>query len=288
MQHNCKAHNILLPSVAAADPLGADAYPPRPAGAGDARNQAYVVRCESADGSMVTFADVCSPADVWGSSVGVSGMAAVSSSSVQVDSSGAPVCSCGQPCDLIVRSSHEQFGEPVWVCSKQNSAECVSGVSAGDSPLMTACVAKYAGALPASFRAADVPSCSATTTRSNQNKPAGCVPAASAAAAAPVQPAIKSVGARVSKGPVSFAPEVVADVPPVPDRVQQPSSGAAGLDSAPATGSPGWLLASLGDVSGLFNEPARRQFGIGSVSPSSANALATLLIASSAGQANAH
>jgi hypothetical protein len=59
MQHNCTVHNIVIPSVPPpAPPLGADAYPPRPAVAADARNHAYVAQCSSDDGSAITFADV--------------------------------------------------------------------------------------------------------------------------------------------------------------------------------------------------------------------------------------
>ena len=128
MQHNCTVHNIVIPSVPPPPPpLGADAYPPRPAAAADARNHVYVAQSSSDDGSAITFADVCQ-ADVVVPScgdIGVAGMATLSSSSVDVsDCNDAMVCSCGQPCDLIVSSSHESFGEPLWSCSKQKSAQC--------------------------------------------------------------------------------------------------------------------------------------------------------------------
>jgi hypothetical protein len=61
------------------------------------------------------------------------------------------------------------------------------------------------------------------------------------------------------------------------------SAGSAG---ATAKRSPGLLLASLDDVSGLFNEAALRQFGMGSHESSSAKALASLLSAFSSGQAS--
>jgi hypothetical protein len=70
-------------------------------------------------------------------------------------------------------------------------------------PLLTACVAKYAGALPAGFRAAE-PSCTATATRNQQSRLANASqPASTSANLSSKAPAVD-----VGKRPVSFAPDV--------------------------------------------------------------------------------
>ena len=122
-------------------------------------------------------------------------------------------------------------------------------------PLLTACVAKYAGALPAGFRGAE-PSCTATTTRNQQSRLANASqPASTSANLSSKAPAVD-----VGKRPVSFAPDVGGTNEPA--ATQLPPLSAVVGDESSAKGSPGWLVASLGDVSNLFTKDAKQQFGM--------------------------
>jgi len=110
------------------------------------------------------------------------------------------MCSLASLVICSISNSHEHRGEVLWSCPKQGSDECVLSVPAGNSPLVTACVAKNEW-VAASYRPSE-PACSATTTRGQR---AGSILLASSL---PNLHQIISRGsaAPMRKGPVSFSP----------------------------------------------------------------------------------
>jgi len=264
---NCRKRNIALPALPQAAG-GGDLYPPRPVADEQGRSAYCTIVGETASTFVETVScQAVEPAEP----AAATSMATVSEPEPPADAVSEPepladadccsamICPCGHPCDCVISSAHESIGQPVWVCPEQSSAACLLSVPAGDSALVQACVAQYAGSLPASFRKADVPVSVFETRAQKQGKarvpPGSSVPAAAQSPAqSNAQPAGSPSAGRVLKGPVSFA----ADAQPPPTPVV-PAAAAAAVAGSSAASPAGWCLFPVGDVSAFLSDFAKQQ-----------------------------
>jgi hypothetical protein len=124
------------------------------------------------------------------------------------------VCACGSTCRLQLKETGEGSLAPVWECSSPapNANTCVSRLPADNSFRFQAFVARYSGALPASFRPVDSANVNMVTR--------GAARAAAQAAQPADQPASGGTAA-VTAGttPSSTVPVSASSSSPVPSDV---------------------------------------------------------------------
>jgi hypothetical protein len=203
-------------------------------------------------------------------------------------SSEAQACACGSVCRLQLEVLGDGGVVPVWQCPSASSPSCVSGVLAEGASLVQAFLARYSGAMPASFRPTAnasmlTRSAARAATQAAQSadnampvptpvEPVPTVVATDTAQVDPAEPtadpaappATTSTGAppstlqgtstsRAARQPVSFAPDLAT-------AYRQSVPGVPGLIESSVTN--GFVVVPVGNLTHLLSAEGQRQLGL--------------------------
>lgn len=155
-------YEALAPQLQATGP---DAYPPRPEGSSSGPNngpRSYftLAGCPSTvaevSGSPISVATACD-ADAQVQSISMA--AATQPNRASIDPAIEMCNACGHPCDCKISVAHDSIGQMLWHCPRQLSGACTAYQPVSADHVLHACVAQYAGPLPAGFTQGEAGKC---------------------------------------------------------------------------------------------------------------------------------